>query len=246
MKDSLILEFARCLLKRQGDPSEHRPSEINNIRKKLRCVARLLTLLHPKGTFVPLTTYITAGGYDKVEDAARQLALKSPQLGLSLGHYIKQICLQKIGLAIKDKCTEDLAEAESFKKLYEASWSSQVAAPTSRRQRLRQLNKAVELPLTTDVIKFTDYLKETVDVQLNLEQIDIEKLIKVTLASIIMFNKRRPAEVSQLKFEDVDSARNREDDNLELQNSLTEAEKQLAKRFACHLICDIVMKYPIV
>ena len=193
-------------------------------------MARLLVLLQSVGTFTPLTTFITPGGYDKVEQAARQLALKSPQLGLSIGHYIKQICLQKIALAIKEKCYEDLAEAEDFKKLYESSWSNFVAAPTSRRQRLMQLNKAAELPLTSDVMKVTDYLKRCVDAQLKLERVEIDKLIKVTLASIILFNKRRPAEVAQLKFEDVEAACNKEEDNIELQKSLNETERRLAKQ----------------
>ena len=191
-----------------------------------------MKVLQPAGSkYIPLTSFVTPCYYEQVVDAAQELATKSPQLGLAIGHYVKQICLQKIATAIKDRSDSDLKDAEDFMKLYSASWSSHVAAPTGRRQRLKQLNKAVELPLTSDIRKITDYLQKSIDAKLRSVSPDVDKLVKLTLTSLIFFNKRRPAEVAELRFSDVQqAASNTEEDNMEIMQSLSEAEKTVAKR----------------
>ena len=169
-------------------------------------------------------------------EAARELSETSCQLGLAVGHYVKQVATQKIALSLKTDNDQDLKDAERIERMYAASWSSHVSAPAARRQRLSQLNKPVELPLTEDIKTVTDYLDVAIENQLKQEMIDITKLIKLTLASLILFNKRRPAEVAELKFTDVDAASRTEDDNQEIYHSLSHAEKAIAKRCVAALI----------
>ena len=59
-KDSLIQEFAYHQIQRLGSRSDQRPSDVNNVRNKLRVLARLLKMLQPvQGKFIPLSTFIT-------------------------------------------------------------------------------------------------------------------------------------------------------------------------------------------
>lgn len=121
-KDKLIQEFAKHLIQRLGLPEERRPSDINNIRNKLRSLARLVKLLQPPtaGIFVELSRFIAPQHFDSVIAASRDMAISSPQLGLALGHYLKQTVMQKIALAIKGREPIDLKDAEDFERLLSA------------------------------------------------------------------------------------------------------------------------------
>lgn len=230
--DSLLLLFAKNKFERLGEKEERRLADINNIRNKLRSLARLVKNLHeicPKMKTSKITDFIVPQHYDNVVNAARQLALESPQLGLAIGHYVKQVTLHKVALAIKSENLVDLKHAENFDRLYNASWSESVASLSSRRQKLRQLNKPVELPLTEDVKTVGEFLESSIGNSLENSSSCRKRLAKLVLADLILFNKRRPAEVAQLKVSDA-KIRHSEDDNEEIVGALSQPEKCLAKR----------------
>lgn len=203
---------------------------MNNIRTKVRAVARLAKQLqHDDVPYTPLAEYFVPAKYNEVRDAVNGLSRDSPQLGLALGHYVKQLCKHKIAKGIIDDCEDVTKEAENFEKLYNDSWSFTVSARAARRQKLAKLNKVQQLPSTEDLQTVTLYLESEMKKEVENSDHDVQTLTKLTLTSLIVFNKRRPTEVAELKTADLRRAH--QDDNTEMLATLTPSERLLAQRY---------------
>ena len=149
--DPLIAEFAKSMLQRLGEVGEQRIKDTDNARTKVRTVGRLLKKLNDKNdlsTPSPLSTFISGKQFARVVDATKALALEcdSPQLALTLGHYVKHIGLLKVNLGIQEDNEECVKEARNFSELYQAHWNNRVSSVAKRRQKLRHLNKPSKIP----------------------------------------------------------------------------------------------------
>ena len=178
-----------------------RARDINGIRTKIRSIARLvLELEHETGlTGSRISDFLSPEHYDEVARCVKRLGEKrSPQLALALGHYVKQVNLLKIAEAIKQSKNKALADAENFARSYEASWCNTVASATSRTQRLRKMQKSIELPTAGDITLLSSFIqKETKEATHNA---DLERLVKLVLSGLLLFNKRRPMEVDEINL----------------------------------------------
>ena len=153
--DLLIKEFSKSMLLRLGEKSEQRIKDIDNVRTKVRTVGRLLKELNEtKEAALPLSDYITGRNFGLVTNATKSLALKSdsPQVALTLGHYIKHVALLKISVGIQEDNSDYIKEGRNFQELYQCHWNSRVSSVAKRRQQLRHINKESKLPLTKDLI----------------------------------------------------------------------------------------------
>ena len=120
---------------------------------KLRAVAILLSKLNEKKKDDShLSSYITPKYSMLVVDAVRDMGKDSPNLALTLAHYIKQVCQLIQSLALRNEAKQDQDNAAAFNLLYEAHWNSYVASVSLRRLKLRTLNKSIELPKTSDMV----------------------------------------------------------------------------------------------
>lgn len=210
-----------------------RPSEINNIREKLRALARLLIVLRSKTT--PMATFeqlLHPRNYDCFRDAVRELAEQSHQLALTLGHYIKRINLLNIGEAIKQQDMCRKRNGDDFQSLFNSNWSTTVAAATNKEQRLKKLNKKAKLPLASDLAKLTTHIKGTIPKLVDTK--DLALLQKYILAGLILFNKRRPMEVAELQINDFQTAIETAQDleSGDCLDGLTKTERLIAKGWA--------------
>ena len=233
MQDILIKEFCRGLLHRLGTEDEQRPKDKNNVSTKLRAVARLLSKLNEKTKDdCHLSSYITPKYFMLVVNAVRDMGKHSPNLALTLGHYIKQVCQLKQSLALRNEAKQDRDDAAAFNLLYEAHWNSYVAAISLRRLKLRTLNKSIELPKTSDMVKLKDYLDSEMEQSLTKNQFsDTEwtEAAQALMVRILLFNKRRVSEVGEIKVSDIEQAQNCSD-NEQVMSQMDIAEKALASR----------------
>jgi hypothetical protein len=142
--DQLIREFGRSLLGRLGTVKEQRRKDKDNIRSKCRAVGRLLLELND-GQQVPndLSHFICGNKFQHVVRSVKKMAVDtdSPSLATSLGHYLKQIALLKMTVAIMQNNEGKKKEPKNFLHRFEAHWCNQVAAVANRRIRLRDLNE---------------------------------------------------------------------------------------------------------
>lgn len=223
--DVLIQSFCHNLLGRLGRPEEQRRTDVNIIRNKLRSVARLvLRMREITSTNKDLNGYLVPGHFDEIVLAAKDLS-DSPQLTLTLGHYVKQTCMLKMSAAIKTNNPYMRKEAEDVIYLFNAHWLAQVSSVASRRQRLLKLNKPEPLPETEDLKALSEFLRGVIE-----STDDRQKLSKACLAQLILFNKRRPMEVAEITKEDFQSISMKQQDNQEMLQSLDTTEALLVKR----------------
>ena len=235
--DLLIKEFSKSMLLRLGEKSEQRIKDIDNVRTKVRTVGRLLKELNEtKEAALPLSDYITGRNFGLVTNATKSLALKSdsPQVALTLGHYIKHVALLKISVGIQEDNSDYIKEGRNFQELYQCHWNSRVSSVAKRRQQLRHINKESKLPLTKDLIALKKWTQNELKRSIKNNSPDeslLTRIARLCIVRIAMFNKRRIAEVSEMTVSDFVSVEENDEIDSEIYNSLDMSEKILSKRF---------------
>lgn len=238
LDDSLIQQFAAHELVQQGDSNIRRPNSHNLVRQKMRSVANILCESQKKdNTISSMMDLISPGNFKAFIAACKKVAVENNQQGKTLGGYFRRIILLKISMAIEKESADQQREAEQFRYLMDAHFLSQVSGPAAKRQRMKNIAKADDIPLADDMKKFSDYLKkeisEVTDVSSDAQSARLSKLL---LAYLIHFNKRRPMEVAEITTQAFISEALREiHDNKEIIDSLTFSEQVLAKRLVAQI-----------
>lgn len=204
--DKLIREFGLSLTEKLGTKEEQRRKDSDNIRTKMRSVARLLMKLNEnKLVPQPLCFFICPREFRNIVRAVKELSreVDSPKLALNLGNYLKQISLLKISLGIEHEDLQKRQEAKDFKEHY--TLGNQGIKCSQSHYHLKALNKKIDIPLTEDLLKCTDYLKNEIAEGLKVKSPTYDqyvKFAKLLIVRITIFNKRRIFEVDELRIQD--------------------------------------------
>ena len=102
--DPLIRDYCRSLLHRLGNDSEQQVKDKDNLRTKLRTVAKLLKTLNDDTTrWQSLAHFIIGPCFDQIISTTKDLAAQadSPSIAIHLGFAIKQLALLKLSNGIK-------------------------------------------------------------------------------------------------------------------------------------------------
>ncbi|KAK3932766.1 Hemoglobin subunit beta [Frankliniella fusca] len=209
--DELLVEFGASLVEHHSN----KPQQYNNIRNKLRNCGRFLRAIKSLGPSIKcLEDAITPMKFDLCIQATQQVAgfdlstntFKIPSVAKRIGDLLEAIAviLQKRAIKTqneaKQKCIRD------FITLREMDWSSKVSSKASLQLKELRYNKPVPLPDKDDTIKLADYLEtHTEKAMKSLEDTQTSKhfndLTQVTLARILVFNRKRPGDVHNLTVE---------------------------------------------
>lgn len=227
LKDRLIQDFARNLILRSGGEELRRPNAFNPLRQKLRAVALLLSESRKTDRDIEdMDTLLSPKFFQPFLNASKTVATQNDQMGLTIGSYIKQLILLKISRAIQTNDMTKQTEAERFRYLMDAHFLSEVTSVAGKRQRLKRINRPEELPLSSDLADLSAYLKEQI-----MTTNDVNRLAKLCLCYLIVFNKRRPMEVAEITTEAYITEIQRPiEDNPEILNSLEFTERLMAER----------------
>lgn len=168
--------------------------------------------------------------YEEFVITVRSMAMNSNQLGLALTIYVKQLARLKIAAAIAGKDKYLRNEGEEFVLLYDSCWIQRVSSQIGKRKRMEKLNKPDELPLEADLTTLTEYINKEIGNTSGVE--DLPRLKDLVLASILLFNKRRPMEVHDMKVSDFISAKEKitDEQEKEVLDKLSATERAIAKR----------------
>ncbi|KTF92489.1 hypothetical protein cypCar_00049226, partial [Cyprinus carpio] len=243
---AVAIKEDRCILEygyRQFRKNEYVISQHQYIRQKLRELGRLVLEAKKLTHVKTIKELIKPEKYTHVVSAARCLAgfsgetgkYKRPSLARKVGHGLHALAMfiKSEGLKMKDQQTAK--DAEEFALLYQESWKFDIASQALTQLNQTKWNSPQILPFTQDVQRLHCYLSEKQQKQLNALQeepspLNWKDLAKVTLAQVILFNRRRAGEVSRMSlsaFMSKDTSETHEDVNL----ALTALEQKLCKHF---------------
>ena len=243
--DELIVKFGYSLFEKDGS------SRAAYISQKMRSLERLLEMLRtrPGKENCCLSDFITPSSFDDSVEATRELytfsinedndnlaSVKTPSLALKSGHSLKRCAALLRGVALR-KREKDLKESvDSFLELLESEWSTKISTAALRSLSDNRFNKTPILPLTGDLIKLRELLMKEIpaSTQRLLSQPTLQEwrsLVELTVARIIIFNKRRGNEGSKIQISQfTERPRWTEISMEEISLSLQPLEVELCKR----------------
>ncbi|XP_038062636.1 uncharacterized protein LOC119733132 [Patiria miniata] len=214
--DQLIGKFAEKLTKKHG----HSKDQEGYIRQRLREVARMVLeyRILTEHSEAQLADLICPEKFTKVLEATRRTAgfqedtnlYTTPSLALKIGHSLKSCAeiLRGDALLSGDKALEKNCKA--VVQLYNLNWEGEVSHHALRTLQEARRNNPKLLPLTEDVVQLSKYIKNHVAVRHRELQKAVNKdvpkawteLAELLLTQIIVFNRKRPGEVSKMTLSD--------------------------------------------
>ena len=241
--DSLIMDYAD----RQMLASGHDPEKHGEIRGKMRTSARLLMELRQlaKNPEACMKDFINPTQFRNVVAAVKRVSgyndntheYATPSLALKLGHTLKKFAMIVLGKGAENGDDVMCKNASLFTERMKCDWSVFVSSGALRTLRENKRNKPTMLPLTEDVMKMNKLLKEvgrdsfSALQSCNVSSAVLEEawrdLEEVTLATLILFNRRRTGEVSKMLVKDVPKVVHVQDSAIV--ESLSPVEKELCK-----------------
>ncbi|XP_033638838.1 uncharacterized protein LOC117299409 [Asterias rubens] len=238
--DRLITMFAEKLTKKHG----HSKDQEGYIRQRLREVARMVLeyRLFTQHSNAMLADLICPEKFNEVIEATRRAAgfqeetnlYTTPSLALKIGHSLKSCAEILRGDALLSRDTVLEKDCKAVISLYNLNWEGEVSHHALRTLHEVKRNNPKLLPLTGDIVKLSRYLKNQVQErhkELQKTNKDVPKvwtkLAELLLTQIIVFNRKRPGEVSKMTLSDYSKCANGE--TCVVDGALSPLEKALCK-----------------
>lgn len=196
-----------------------------------------------------LTYFLRPEKFDTIVHATKELCVNQvcsqkrpefemPSLALKMGYALKKCASIERGAALKrmDLNTDEVLK--SFLKLMELEWATRISSNALSTLYKRKINQPQLLPLTSDIIKINEFInvnihKYRIELEQSLSAEKWQSLAYITLARIILFNKRRSGEAARMTLENYTTRPSWTDQSTqETKHSLTPFEKKLADRVA--------------
>ena len=160
---------------------------------------------------------------------------EKPTLATKLGQSIQRVADIMEAEALFSQNNENKLCVQEFRRMYSLTWNKMISSAAYRTLEEKKCNKPKLIPLADDVKKMHMYMT---DKQTKYRgQLLVEKtsrnwsnLDKVTLAQIILFNRRREGEVSKMYLEAFVS-RDKSPLKEDISEALSDLEKMLCQHF---------------
>ena len=239
--DVLIVSYGNNLHFQHGHVT-HRHQYIS---QKLRQLGRVLNVVRTlDGSVRQLSDCIAASKFEVVVQAVRMVSgfddmtrlYKVPSLPLKLGHSLHDCANILKSDAIKRNNSAQREGVDGFIDLYKMQWAKKVSSHALRTmtQQHKHQSGSNMLPLADDVQKLQTYLRTAAseamrNLQNEVTMKDWTTLTGVSLAQLVLFNRRRSGEAQRLLMSDYSARIRNQNDNLV--EGLSEFEKKLLNKF---------------
>lgn len=240
--DLLICQYAYSYMK--GRKSK---GNLDIVRQNMRRLSKFLQFVREQEPKIKNMIDILRPSYFSlilkgVNHVARynpeQDVYESPTLAMNFGTLLKKCCdLAYLQLIQIEGTTDQRKDLKILKTLIVSQWADEISAQASLNLNEKKWNKNELLPLTSDLKKLSIFLQSTAEEAFNTLQADkkhynaYNTLKEVLYTQIILLNRRRPAEVAQLKADTYNNINERPDQEntgiVEFKNCLSETEKIL-------------------
>ena len=194
-------------------------------------------LVKPSSFDTAVQCALTLAGYDEANQSyhAYSTALRVGFAYTELGTVVKNAY-------IRQHARDKIALVNDFLHLRETEWKVQVTAAAHRQRQERSWKLPKLLPLTEDCTNCNTFLqtREVGVKEITKNGMSTEayvQLAKVTLAQVILYNRRRPKEVELLTVEHyMEEVANKRPVHDEVLQSLTTLEKVALKRLTLGMV----------
>ena len=237
--DKLIMWYSALRVESLGEEADQKQSDIYRVSQGSRTLARLVMQCRLTKPAATLDDLISGENFDLVVSATKKLAFTDNQsytLARFIGNLLGHVTQIKIGKALRSADSIKLQDATNFQKIFEAEWNYRVNSVGVKKMNTLKRNTLQVIPLTEDLITFRSFLQNSISETSSSLKNDIKtctwiKLSKLIMVRLIVFNKRRRAEVKELKITDYTERPNWKDERSgEMQLAMSSTDKIISHR----------------
>lgn len=164
------------------------------------------------------------------DDPTKRPEFQTPSLALKVGYALKKCACIERGQCLRRGDLRQNKKYVGFIQLLNLEWSVRISSNALSTLYSRKQNAEDLLPITGDLLKLNNFLDTGINnIMENLSSTNYTKLVSMTLARIIMFNKRRSGEAAKMTLSQYSKRPNWKDVGTEeLKQSLSPLENKLA------------------
>lgn len=237
--DQVIIDVGQHLLNKGGMSAKNQQC----VREKMREMGRLIhkarrvtnlkkmeDLINPKKYMETIKAVKFTCGYDSETNK-----FLIPSLANKLGNTLVKVSNLLKAQGLISNNTQLVKDASDFQAVHREKWNELISATALRNIREAKWNVPTLMPFTEDVQKMHAHLSQKQDEWYKLlSETSSTKawmeLAKVSLAQIILFNRRREGEVASMPLSAY-SSRDTSDPHDDVDWALSEVEKKLCRHF---------------
>ena len=245
--DPIVHELARKLMSRAGHSTHH----INYVRARLRKIGRVLLQIRNDNVNLrnaTIRSIIAPTNFKAVIAAVKAVCgysvqyhhYQAPSTAVHIGHDLRKCAVFLKSMAVQEMDHATVWRAQSFADLCSSDWNDEISGAARREMQAKKFNNPKLLPLTSDVVKLNTHLKDVQAQNYTIVQqrsFDsnfcqaFKSLTDVTLAQLIIFNRRRQGEVSKLTIDLYTANAKKVTRFAEVDDCLSPLEKELCQFF---------------
>ena len=243
--DPLIMAFAEELY------NDHGSEQAVYIRAKVREVGRFLVCARELNKNLPepksisnLASCIDPEMFPFVIMTVRNLcgfdpdknSFRNPSLAIKMGQTLKKCAGNLKSMALIEGLENLKTKSSAFIELCEMRWKVCINSAAHKTLEKKKWNRPHRIPLTEDLRLLTEYLKEERKKCLHALQthptvFSWHTLAKVCLTNVILFNRRRSGEASQMHLSNYQAAKQNAAPEDDIKKALTGLEMKLLENF---------------
>ena len=247
VRDPLLLAVGKHVLTNKGKS----PNHVAAIRSQLRSLGKLILCMQQKGNHKhKLETILQPRYFDSIISSVQEVCewemgdanhpprYKIPSLALKLGHGLKKAAELALSGSIKEGDRIKQQVFTDYLTLHTGEWGDRISHAALSTLNLNKLNSVDPLPVTEDLVQLSEetkkrmqeLIKDLTDRASGPSELkaNYNKLVQLTCAAVILFNKRRGGEASRLLVETY-QRRKKSVANQDIVSHLSPLEQELAK-----------------
>jgi len=247
LENELIRKHASLRTEALGSKSVQKHNDVHRVSQSTGLLARLVEEARKHIPSITLDELVTPSHFDLVTVIARAMSTDKDEqalnVGRSLGLMLSRVAEIKNGLALRAGDENRRLTASAFQQLYKAEWNFRVNSPAVKLINAKKREKTASIPLTEDLQLLRSHIVQNIkQLMMKLQKAATPHnwtwLAKFVMSRLILFNKRRPAEVKDLKvMQYVDRPDWNSEDGDEMELALSPVDRMLAKRLELNCYC---------
>ena len=245
--DALIRRYACLRAESLGPKDSQKINDVHRVSQGARTLARLVMQCREVTPTADLHSLLRPEHMDLLVKCAKKLSYDDEKpsltLGRAIGHTLVHAVAIKIAQCIKAGDAAEADKTRQFKEVFRGEWNYRVNSQGEKMRNEKRRTEMPTIPVTEDLVKLRNYiLAEVHQVQTrleeNLEPSQWTQLAKLVMTRLIIFNKRRRAEVKDMKVKDyVERPQWHSRENGELRMAMSKTDAVVANRFESYITC---------